>query len=293
MTSFVRMTKLNNLINRVDYINSKHQENIVLKSADIDWSEYVEFEKENKKSYIANNEGRELIIALPNEFAAIEPIELKKRIDLIATTATQKSSSEIQYIVLWNSRKNNLYMHVIFSERNRNLNFINLVERWERNIYLTADGKVAKTKKDRAIDEYGNYFIKHKKGELKAKKFTAKNKIYTSLNYSLKTKEKLEQLMIEKWNVQFDDKSFIHQYHCGKGSNEYTQAIKAKNELVCLANTKISQILKEYSLSENQIQKIIKDSLILINQNKEPYYFVKKEANKVGILVITQHEKIT
>lgn len=291
MKSFVRMTKLTNIINRADYISSeKRQEHIVLKSAPIDWSEYVEFEKANQKSDTANNEGRELIIALPNEFATLELDELKKRTDLIAAAVTRKDTNEIQYAVHWNSVKSNLHMHVIFSERSKNLNFVNSDKRWERNIYLTAEGKVARTKKDRATDKDGNYLVKHKKGELKAQKFTAKDKIYTLRNYSQQTINVLELLMKSKWDVKFDDKAYIHQFHEGKGQNKDTEAIKAKNTLIRLTSAKIDKFAKKYALSQAQIKNLVKDSLILIHQLQEPCLRFSK--NQVFVITVEERENL-
>ena len=67
MNNFVRMSKLSNIVGRSDYIsNPNRQENILAKSTSIDWKPYQEYERTHKKSSKANNEGRELIIALPN-----------------------------------------------------------------------------------------------------------------------------------------------------------------------------------------------------------------------------------
>ena len=66
---YSRMTKVNNVTGRSDYIsNNDRQEFLILteKSSDFDWKEYADFEKTNQKSKEKNNEARELVIALPN-----------------------------------------------------------------------------------------------------------------------------------------------------------------------------------------------------------------------------------
>jgi hypothetical protein len=52
---------------RPDYIsNPKWQENILAASPQVDWKPYRDFERAHRKTYAPNNEGREVMIALPN-----------------------------------------------------------------------------------------------------------------------------------------------------------------------------------------------------------------------------------
>ena len=72
MKSFARMTKLSNVGGRADYItNERKQEAILAKSEPVDWKPYQDFERANQRTHTANNEGRELVIALPNEWAKL------------------------------------------------------------------------------------------------------------------------------------------------------------------------------------------------------------------------------
>lgn len=74
MKSFARVTKLSNIGGRADYItNEKKQEAILAKSEAVDWKPYRDFERANQRTATANNEGREMIIALPNEWAKLPP----------------------------------------------------------------------------------------------------------------------------------------------------------------------------------------------------------------------------
>lgn len=140
MKSFARVTKLSNIGGRADYItNEKKQEAILAKSEVVDWKPYQDFERANQRTATANNEGREMIIALPNEWSQLPPAELHARANTIAQTAVGKAT-DLQWAVHWNHARSNLHIHVIFSERQREKD----AGRWDRDIYLTEDGKVAR-----------------------------------------------------------------------------------------------------------------------------------------------------
>ena len=90
MNNFVRMSKLSNIVGRSDYIsNPNRQENILAKSTFIDWKPYQEYERTHKKSSKANNEGRELIIALPNNWSEFSEPELITKINEDGTVESQ------------------------------------------------------------------------------------------------------------------------------------------------------------------------------------------------------------
>lgn len=72
MKGFARVTKLSSVGGRADYIsNPDRQESIVAASAPVDWKPYHDYEMANQKTDRRNNEGREVVIALPNEWAAL------------------------------------------------------------------------------------------------------------------------------------------------------------------------------------------------------------------------------
>lgn len=168
MQTFVRMTKLTNIVGRSDYISNKQrQEHIVAQSSAVNWKEYQDFERKNRKSDKANNEGRELIVALPNEWADLGEHKLTEHVNKISRAVL--GEHEYQWAVHWNKAHTNLHAHIIFSERKRQAPK-NKREVWDRDIYLTNDGKIARRKADRATDKNGN--VKppvHKKANSKAK----------------------------------------------------------------------------------------------------------------------------
>lgn len=242
MKQFVRITKLSNIGGRADYItNEKKQEYILAKSEEIDWKPYQEFERNNQKSSVKNNEGRELIIALPNSWADLPPKELHARASTIAQIAVGKTT-DLQWAVHWNHDRTNLHIHVIFSERQREKS----TSRWSKDVYLTEDGKVARKKADRAKNPDGTYKPPvHRKGDEKGG-FTVKDRNYASKKWYADTKERLKQTFKERWYVNIQEPEYLHQFHEGKGKDAPT--IHAKNEVIKTINSRLSD-LKDIQLS--------------------------------------------
>lgn len=238
MQSFVRMSKLTDIVGRADYIsNEKRQEHIIVERSYADWKPYQEYERSHQKTNKANNEGRELIIALPNEWQNLSEIELTYRMNMLAQKILP-NKYDYQWAVHLNKKETNLHAHLIFSERSRSYGSVGT---WDRDVYLTNDGKVARRKADRAVDENGN--VKppvHRKGEPKSDgklQFTVKDTRYKSDKWL----EQVKQDVIEfykAYGVSVDKQGLLHQYHEGKGSE--ATAIHAKNERISLANEMIS-----------------------------------------------------
>lgn len=238
MQSFVRMSKLTDIVGRADYIsNEKRQEHIVIERSYADWKPYQEYERSHQKTNKANNEGRELIIALPNEWQNLSEIELTYRMNMLAQKVLPKKY-DYQWAIHLNKKETNLHAHLIFSERSRS--FFS-VSKWDRDIYLTNDGKVARRKADRAVDENGN--VKppvHRKGDPKSDgnvQFTAKDTKYKSIKWLEQVKQDVVEFYKE-YGVSIDKQGLLHQYHEGKGSE--ATAIHAKNERINLANEMFS-----------------------------------------------------
>lgn len=225
MKSFARTTKLPSISGRAGYMSDPgKQEEIVLESEKVDWSEYIEYEKYNQKTNLRNNEGREMMVTLPNDWYHLPKDELKNRIDLIAKTTVGKDR-EYQWAVHWNKNRTNLHVHIIFSERQR----VKEPGRWDRDVYLGKDNKVARRKSDRVTDEDGNYILIHRKGDLKDP-FTAKDASFKSKEWLHEKKQELRQLMVEQWGVKFERQPHLPEFHEGKGPE--SEIIKKKNIVI-------------------------------------------------------------
>jgi hypothetical protein len=198
-----------------------------------------------------NNEGREVKIALPNEWINLPREELIARAQALAVAAIGKDT-DMQWAIHFNKagnkgRKNdNLHMHIIFSERKLTAEF----GTWDRDIYHTADGKIARAKKDRARDENGN--IKppvHYKGTSKGG-FTEKDTRYKKRSWSHNTKLTVVAEM-ERMGVRFEQPGNpLYQYHEGNGIN--APKIAQKNSLIRANNAAYHEFISSYTESKGQ-----------------------------------------
>lgn len=261
MKGFARVTKLSNVGGRADYIsNPDRQESIVAASEPVDWKPYHDYEMANQKTAARNNEGREVVIALPNEWAALSRDELTRRVQQLAVTAAGKDT-DMQWAVHWNKAHTNLHVHVIFSERQREKS----PGRWDRDIYLTDEGKVARRKADRAKNPDGSFRLPvHRKGELKDG-FTAKDPRYKSRGWVPAMKQQLQE-QFAALGVVLEKPQPLHEYHEGKGKD--APIIRAKNEAIRENNAnyagwrKAFPQLKESGLKQLMV-KAAKDGKVL------------------------------
>lgn len=236
MTNFVRMTKITNLGGRANYIsNTEVQEEIVAVSAAVDWKPYRDYEQLNSHANQKNNEGRELIIALPNEWGKLPTSELSDRIGKLADIAV--GGFEYQWAAHWNKSRTNLHAHIIFSERKRTSE----EKRYDRDIYLTADGKVARRRADRAKDADGNTLPPaHRKGEVqKTVGFSAKDTKFKSKAWLQSCKQAVADAITRMGGV-IEQPDYLHQYHEGKGSQ--APKIRTKNAKIKQINAEIRRL---------------------------------------------------
>ena len=237
MKSFARVTKLSNIGGRADYIsNPERQENIVALSPAVDWKPYHDYERTHQRTDTANNEGREVVVSLPNEWERLTHGELETRAQALAVTAAGKAT-DMQWAVHWNKAHTNLHLHVIFSERQREKN----VGKYDRDIYLTNEGKVARRKADRATDASGK--VKppvHRKGEEQGD-FTAKDTRYKSRAWVHTMKEDLRQ-ELTRLGASIEKPAPLYQYHEGKGKE--APRIAEKNVVIRENNERLKALEK-------------------------------------------------
>ena len=258
MKGFARVTKLGNIGGRADYIsNPVRQEKIMAKSEAGDWKPYHEFEMANQKSATRNNEGREVIAMLPNEWSKLPEAELSRKAQKVAETIVGKST-DMQWAVQWNKRHSNLHIHVIFSERQKE----KAPKRWDRNVYATKDGKVARSKADRAKDSEGNYIFLHRKGEEKGG-FTTKDSRYSDRSWVKSMKIDLFN-QLARLGADMERYDPLHQYHEGKGSD--SKAIHDKNVLIKQNNEVIKKLSAE--LPDFPMERLKEIAICCLRENK-------------------------
>ena len=288
MKGFVRMTKLTNIGGRADYIsNPKRQEEILAKSESVDWKQYQEFEQAKSKTLHEGKsiEGRELIIALPNSWAKLPPRKLQSMVHQIAVTSIGKST-DMQWAVHWNKAHTNLHLHVIFSERQKEEN----PKTWDRDIYLTADGKVARKKSERATNPDGS--IKppiHRKGEIKDG-FTVKDPKYKDNAWLKQTKLYLET----QFGRAIERPAMLHEYHEGKGPA--SERIRAVNERIRATNRNIDRFFvelpKSMKFNDVVVQSIRRNALKAVNSGYVMDLSLSGTMLKPAIMTIEAYRKL-
>lgn len=246
---YSRVTKLNSIEGRSDYIsNPNRQENLVVtgKSREFDWNEYSRFEKDNQKSADPNNEGRELVVALPNELAKTSEENLHNFCNGLSKKLLGENR-DYEYALHWNKSKTNFHMHLIFSERERNLEA-------QPKIYkkdLWVDSTTGKTcKKDNP-----NAVLRCRKGDVQrdsegnikydSATFTAKDTKFKSKAWLVESKQQLQAFLGAngfKLDI-YNPKTEIAQKKLFKGANtEYLNYAKAFNETAKDYNSDIKKL---------------------------------------------------
>lgn len=267
MYTYVRQTKLTNICGRSDYITNKtgkhSQEDILCTGGPVDnWKPYSEYEQSHKKTNKINNEGRELIVALPNIWGKLPKKLLMSYTQKLSESLIGKST-DYQFAVHWNKEHTNLHVHIIFSERHMVQDTHRDSNIWDRDIYLTADGKIARKKADRATDEQGNFLPPiHRKGDLKDDtiNFTPKDTKYKSKKWLYDAKV----IVSKMWdNPLIPDKkhnvNYLHTIHEGKAPNSANTA-KEWNDTIRKINAFIPSLEKEgYKFNYKTLKKQLTD----------------------------------
>lgn len=154
-----RIAKISNVVGRSDYIsNDDRQEEIILHHSNMiySWQEHSLFEQSHQKTNVKNNEALEIHIALPNSLSKNEE-KLKQVCDDLALNIIG-SNKDYEYAVHWNHNRTNLHVHILFSERENQLEVEPKI--YKKDIWQDKDShKLAKANAKNAI-------LVHKKGEI-------------------------------------------------------------------------------------------------------------------------------
>lgn len=257
---YSRMTKVNNVTGRSDYIsNNDRQEFLILteKSSDFDWKEYADFEKTNQKSKEKNNEARELVIALPNEMSENFSDEMLEDFSHDLAKELLGENRDYEFALHWNKTQTNFHMHLLFSERER------ITERkpkvYKRDMWFDkTTNRMAKANAEQAE-------CRHKKGDVMKDKegniryddtpFTKKDKTFTERSWIKSHQKTIQNVLAEYHYVLdvFDSKHEIAQKKLYKGaSTEYLEYAHHWNQTANRANKALKQeqatLVKEYTI---------------------------------------------
>ena len=249
-TVYGRIAKISNVVGRSDYLNDeKRQEKIVLQKMEMQysWQEHSSFEKEHQKSNVANNEALEVHIALPNELA-----EAKRRLEQVCDDLAHEivgKNKDYEYAVHWNNNRTNLHVHILFSERENQIDLEPKV--YKKDIWHDKDThKLAKANSENAV-------LVHKKGEVQRDKegnikyqtdiFKVKDKKFTE-RWWLHHKNKIVKDTLNKYGYKLDlhdgikNNPYLSQKKLYKGaSKDYLDNAKAWNTEVKRYNENVKQ----------------------------------------------------
>lgn len=257
VTTFSRMSKIRDATGRSDYIsNTSRQEEIVLHEdhKQHTWQEYSEYEKANQRSASANNEAREIIIALPNDLAN-QPEKLSALCQEIAKQ-TLGENRDYEFAVHWNKDRTNLHAHILFSERERVEKVIPKV--YKRDMWY--DKTTNKMAKAGAVGAE----LRYRKGETQcnadgtpkysSEPFTAKDKAFISKQY-LQTSNKAICEIMNRYGYDFrlfDRETETAQRHIGKNWNDKDAKAQAeqRNQQIRGEKNKPKQQVENRTLAE-------------------------------------------
>lgn len=270
--SFIQMTKLHNVMGRIDYITSTvKQENLYaiyatqpLRSF---WKDLAKCNREEfaKSGTIGKCIGaRELIIALPEGLYHYEHDYLIKH---FATDFKKKYGVDCYAALHHNKRKTNFHIHLIFAERTKLENPV--VKVASRNMFYDESGKHVRTKKE-ILDASGD--IRNgckiiRKGEVYEKKeFSIKDDRFKHDSFLDEAKvfftNEINQLVLhEEDRLKVFDKNspYLATKKIGK-NNPMEEQIKADNEVRQEWNRTVDRAIVS-GVSEEDISKIRKDEI--------------------------------
>ncbi|MGO1652999.1 hypothetical protein [Senegalia sp. (in: firmicutes)] len=230
--AFARQTKLGNVVGRSEYITDpKRQEDIVFhskKHLHHSWEDYADFEKENQKSKDKNNEGREIIIALPHKLESDLP-KLEKIIDEYSFKLLGKKR-DFEYAVHWNEKKTNLHAHIIYSERERVTE--REPKRYKRDMWFNIENnRMAKANSEGAELRYKkDEIMKDKEGNVRydSNPFTSKDIKFKNRSFNDEIKKVLKDVLNKHgFNYRlFNPKKEIAQIHVGHKKSRKAETYK-------------------------------------------------------------------
>lgn len=270
--SFIQMTKLHNVMGRIDYITSTvKQENLYAVYATQPLrSFWKDLAKCNREEFTKSGtigkciEARELIIALPEGLYHYEHDYLIKH---FATDFKKKYGVDCYAALHHNKRKTNFHIHLIFAERTKLEKPV--VKVASRNMFYDESGKHVRTKKE-ILDASGD--IRNgckiiRKGEVYEKKeFSIKDDRFKQDSFLDEAKvfftNEINQLVLreeDKLKVFDKNSPYLATKKIGK-NNPMEEQIKADNEVRQEWNRTVDRAIVS-GVSEEDISKIRKDEI--------------------------------
>lgn len=243
-----RVAKISNAVGRCNYINDEErQEEIVLHKENMQhsWAEHSAFEKAHQKTNVANNEALEVHIALPNVLD-----QDKEKLEQVCDDLVREivgENKDYEYSVHWNHNRTNLHVHILFSERENQMDLEPKI--YKRDIWQDKDThKLAKANAENAE-------LVHRKGEIQKDKdgnikyqtdiFKPKDKKFVEQGWVHEKNRIVESVMKSHgYNLEYQDKEspYLAQKKLYKGaSKDYIKKAKEWNVEVQRYNEGVKQ----------------------------------------------------
>lgn len=263
-----RIAKISNVVGRSNYINdAERQEEIVLHKENMrySWEEHSAFEKTHQKTSVANNEALEIHVALPNILAQ-DKEKLEQVCDDLANEVVC-INKDYEYSVHWNHNRSNLHVHILFSERENQMDLEPKV--YKKDIWKDkVTHKLAKAGAENAI-------LVHKKGEVQKDKegnikyqtdiFKAKDTKFIQSSFVHEKNRIVERVMqFHGYNLEYQDKDspYLAQKKLFKGANQdYIDKARAWNEEVKRYNEAVKQHIELEPLKRETYKTLKKELL--------------------------------
>lgn len=263
-----RLTKITNAVGRSDYIsNHDQQDEIVLHKMNMQhsWEEHSSFEKANQKTNVANNEALEVVVALPNDLE-----QNQEKLEAVCNDLVKEivgENKDYEYAVHWNHNRTNLHAHILFSERENQLDLVPKI--YKRDIYYNFEEKKLSKKSDpkAEIIHHKGDIQKDAEGNIKYESdiFKAKDTRFIQGSFVHDKNRAVEKVLKSYgYDLTYQDKDsqYLAQKKLYKGaSKDYLDKAKAWNEKVKKYNEGVKQHI---ALEPNQLEnyKTIKKEIL-------------------------------
>ena len=280
-TTFVRASKNSNCVGRADYItNPDRQETLIgyFSNVDNQYWEKLQFESTD----IAT---RELIIAIPNEFAT----DTQKANEFAKGFAQEfQAKNGCDFVVGIHSNKNNLHMHLMFNERQViNLNNEPVLETSIVQARYKVEGKRTSKKEYLKAKEQGKETEYQEKKEIvsikeNTKRFSIKDKKYESKEWLEQTKLDYTNYMNKQIGKEQEWTTKPKEYHKAQkhiGKGKGTERIVKYNNEVKQYNKVIDKVVQDVKERTGTIPKDLKNN---------PFKYIREYKNKI-ISMIREH----
>lgn len=258
---YARVTSLNNAAGRSDYISNPDRQDHIYnheKSRDFDWKEYAEFEKNNQKSSVKNNEARELVVGLPNDISEL-PADERAEIGHALAKQILGEDRDYEFAFHFNKEMTNFHMHLIFSERE--VAPEPEIKRYKRDMWYDKEtNRMAKANAPGAELRYKKgQHMKNKDGSLRydIQPFTKKDIKFKSKKWITQdVKEQIQQTLGE-YGYQlelFDPNNEIKQRKLYKGATpEYLEYAQTWNLNAKEINSEHKHRLETFTAEKNKL----------------------------------------